>query len=227
MATAATVALSACSLGGDERSLAGVVKETRASRSARIATTLSIAGEGAQDGSGVADFASRRARMTYENSELGAPPGTMVVAGEAGYVRLGGSRRWIKSTRAEATPFYGDPVGWISALADAEDVEEVEQAHYRGRADEITFDVWLDAEGRARRIRYRDQTGAFVTIEYSDFGLPVDIVVPAKGVMTVEQHQRFLRRQLNGGCQNEPVMCEVLGFSKPERSTRPESMESP
>lgn len=51
----------------------------------------------------------------------------------------------------------------------------------------VPFQLWLDNDGVARRLRV-DQEGATVTIEYYDFGLPVNVAPPpASEIISVQE----------------------------------------
>src|SRR5262249_33589164 len=43
----------------------------------------------------------------------------------------------------------------------------------------VPFGVWVDDEGQVRRLRVDRDDGYGVTIEYWDFGVPVDLTIPS------------------------------------------------
>jgi hypothetical protein len=187
---------------------------------------------------GVADFERKLVRYDRFTPEKSGSPRTMVLAGDLLYaqvpewaVRLPGAKTWIKRNEARLSRQLGvselpdvlaDPVRSLGKLRDLvdvtrlghEDVRGVETRHYRGTIpvpqvnSAITVEVWIDRQGRVRRIRDtynltklkfdlaglqslgRELTGGSLpnqaagdvwsvgTTEYDDFGVPVAIQVP-------------------------------------------------
>ena len=84
--------------------------------------------------------------------------------------------------------------GWKSAniARYLEDMEETRQE----------IEVWVDSEGRARRVVTTDETldaevGSLTTTEYFDFGLNVDIQAPpAAEVLASEEWERITEKQM-------------------------------
>jgi hypothetical protein len=52
----------------------------------------------------------------------------------------------------------------------------------------VPFELWIDNSGVARRLRLDQEGGTTVTIEYYDFGVPVEIAAPpAREIMTAQE----------------------------------------
>src|SRR5712691_3074916 len=52
----------------------------------------------------------------------------------------------------------------------------------------VPFGLWVDGDGVAHRLRIDEQGGSSMTIEYYDFGLPVEITPPpADEIMSDEE----------------------------------------
>jgi hypothetical protein len=102
-----------------------------------------------------------------------------------------------------------------------EDVRGVSTTHYRGEVDASSriesdvqdvedaqeireIDVWVDSEGRARRLVTTDKTpgaeegrGWVTTAEYFDFGLEAEIQAPpAAEVLTLDEWERITEKQM-------------------------------
>lgn len=187
---------------------------------------------------GVADFHRKLVRYDRITTQKSNNFGTMVLAGDISYARVPdamipffGGKAWTKRNETELARELGvsdlpdvlaDPVRSLGKLRDVvnvtrldrEKVRGVDTRRYRGtiavsRANSvITVEVWIDREGRVRRIRDtynftklkfdlaeleslgQEVTGSTLanqatgevwsvgTTEYYDFGVPVAIQLP-------------------------------------------------
>jgi hypothetical protein len=187
---------------------------------------------------GVADFERKLVRYDRFTPQRSGSPRAVVLAGDVSYARvpdwatpLPGAKTWFKRNEtalarelgmSELPDVLGDPVRSLGKLRELvnvtrlgrEHVRGVETGRYRGTIpvaqanSEITVEVWIDLQGRVRRIRDtynftrlkfdlaalqslgREFTGSTLpdqatgdvwsvgTTEYYDFGVPVAIHVP-------------------------------------------------
>jgi hypothetical protein len=186
MAVAATLALSGCSIRGDES------RPFSARFSSR--TDWNLEGRRWRDTTrGAFDWDARRGWATERS------PGLEVVrtiqVGDLCFERRG-KRRW-RRTRAS------DPEGTCSydlfqspkssfenfrkvarhRVVGKKEIGGVPTTHYRGfihvGAVEGSVELWVDEEGVVRRERFEDTAKAFVlTRDYYDFGADVKVAVP-------------------------------------------------
>lgn len=74
----------------------------------------------------------------------------------------------------------GEPVTHYRLEVDAaKALEATGQASVPGLPETLSYDVWLDAEDRMRRLTY-ELTGTTLTMDLTDWGKPVSITAPAK-----------------------------------------------
>jgi hypothetical protein len=201
MATVAALAFSACTFGdGTDNALDEVAATTRNARTAKISKTLAIARLATYEATGMVDFVSGRSR-----SRLAGFAVTQLIDGHTVYVRYGDERKWIRFNDwdRKARINDGDPSAWLAGLERANRVERLGNVHYSASFDGVSFKLWIDRQGRVRRIRYRDLSNASVTLRYSDFGSAVEIDTPeAASTMTLQQYEDQQRRQLRERCEN-------------------------
>ena len=68
-------------------------------------------------------------------------------------------------------------------------------------ATTVPFGLWADGEGVAHRLRVDEQGAASVTIEYYDFGVPVEITPPpASEILSADEFFKEMEQHANDGC---------------------------
>lgn len=159
------VLLTACGAGAHRPDPAAVVRRaaatTVAARTARAHVEVAL---------GEAHVATD-AEVDFEHGAERTP--FMRRIGTASYVLPSDSPRWLAVTLGDPTP--SDPLqrATFDALRTATTAEALGGGAYRAAG----VDLWLDDGGRIRRI-VRHLGEATVTVEYRDFGRPVDITAP-------------------------------------------------
>jgi hypothetical protein len=122
----------------------------------------------------------------------GEPPVEMRTIGGAMYVRSGREAKWFKSDGGADDLAQVDPRRLLEQLqhearevsvVGKETVQGVETTRYHlVDSDGAPMEVWVDGDGLVRRMKAVDSPGAAdearITVEFSDFGAPVDIEPP-------------------------------------------------
>ncbi len=71
-------------------------------------------------------------------------------------------------------------------------------------ATTVPFGLWADGEGVAHRLRVDEQGAASVTIEYYDFGVPVEITPPpASEILSADEFFKEMEQHANDGCDED------------------------
>jgi hypothetical protein len=144
--------------------------------------------------SGAVDNAARRSRMSC--TDPGGPNARITIGGVT-YAKSPGDGKWARFELpgSDDEPELS-PVRMLDLLRDAsretarvgeEDVRGEPTAHYELTVgceqaeiacdDESVVEVWVAEDGLVRRVAV-DEVGTSVTMEFFDFGVPVDVEVP-------------------------------------------------
>jgi hypothetical protein len=75
---------------------------------------------------------------------------------------------------------------------------------FEGAPKTVPFGLWVDGEGVAHRLRIDQPGGATITIEYYDFGIPIEVTPPpAKEIVSNEEFfKEMMRHQGDSSCDN-------------------------
>src|SRR5215218_716300 len=78
---------------------------------------------------------------------------------------------------------------WLEVIAEAGDTM-------------LPFGLWVDRDGVAHRLRIEQELGGVLSIEYYDFGVPVEIAPPPADEIASEEEvlQEFLRQPIDASC---------------------------
>jgi hypothetical protein len=198
--------VSASSCGHASASPQRIVTRAPAATTAAHTAHLTVAVSGGSAGpvtlSGAIDFAATE--VDVSSVRAGAPKSETIVIGDAIYSMLPGvgsanGKPWLKVSRsalagggaglAGLSQTSVDPTGLLAALqtsslvatVGADTVRGVSVMHYAATMASAPsqVDVWIDAQGRIRRLAVASGTGSSTTTtEFYDFGTAVHIVAP-------------------------------------------------
>jgi hypothetical protein len=183
----------------------------------RIAFT-SKQGPELRQGTGALDFRTHRGWFALGGSTYAIFDGPILYV-RAAELDLLTSKHWLRfPADGDSTPF-GTPAADPAKLfrfvrSGARDIRKVGQETIGGVAttrydgtigpnhldlSNASFSVWIDGDGLARRLRVLDRTEdppSTLTLEFSDFGAPVTVDVPAQNdVLTAAELEQLFEQQ--------------------------------
>ena len=154
--------------------------------------------------SGVFDYEHRRGRFDYapsvEADQTAFPSAELDIGGTTYWsLDLLGRKRWLKQNLTSANgnvPGGTSPDRLLAVLVDSskrierfstDEIRGVRARQYRARLDNAKaleygwlgqLDAWIDADGLVRRLEMPVGAELSVTVDFFDFGVPVDIQTP-------------------------------------------------
>lgn len=163
--------------------------------------------------SGVFDYQRRRGRMQLASSastDRNAFPPVEIDIGGSSYwpLTVMGKERWYQLDTGSANSNFPGPLIPDRILATfsraSEDIERLDKDVIRGvpttryrikltTAQEMSLgtfspiDVWIDDQGLARRVEWPGGTDLSVTVDFFDFGVPVDVKAPSASKLLTDK----------------------------------------